>query len=191
MKILFIHGAGSTKNSFRYMSNCLSLEHDCLFYEYDMDNSNVSTNIMELKKYLDQLNHDVLVVGHSLGGIFALGIIDHPLVKKTITLSAPLGGMLVAGLYGWVTTHSMCKDLMPHSNTLTSIKKIAKNANKTHVAFITTHGMSFFHEENDGVVLVNSQMAWDTPIYKKMNCNHFEILMADEVIDIIIKEMEI
>lgn len=167
MNILFIHGAGSSENSFNYIKSKLSTKDNLWCYSYDMNNSDIKQNIKEINSFINTKNQEIMVVGHSLGGILALGVVDNINVKKIITISAPLGGMLVAGIYGWVTTHSMCKDLMPHSNVLTSIKRIVKHANKPHAAIITTQGTPFFHEDNDGVVLVNSQMAWDTPEYIK------------------------
>lgn len=185
MNILFIHGAGSSENSFNYIKSKLSTKDNLWCYSYDMNNSDIKQNIKEINSFINTKNKEIMVVGHSLGGILALGVVDNINVKKILTISAPLGGMLVAGIYGWVTTHSMCKDLMPHSNVLTSIKRIVKQSNKPHTAIITTQGTPFFHEENDGVVLVNSQMAWDTPEYIKISLNHFEVLMCDETVNII------
>lgn len=185
MDVLFIHGAGASKKSFNWIVP--QIECNAHFYSYDMNTSNISSCIADVHKEIDSISdlntkRTVIVVGHSLGGLIAAGVANNPFVSKIVTISTPLGGILLAGLFGLFNTHSMTRDLLPYSAILTEVKNQVKAWKKPHKAIISTQGLPFLLEQNDGVVQVNSQMAWDTPEYEKFNLNHFEVLMDDEVL---------
>jgi pimeloyl-ACP methyl ester carboxylesterase len=180
MEILFIHGAGASNRSFNWISDHLpKFSHS--YFSYDM-NSNITECINRVNKQISDHDVPTIVVGHSLGGLMAAGVCDHPLIKKVVTMSTPLGGILSAGLYGLMNSQPMFRDLLPYSTVLYDIKSRNIKNRKPHKAFITTHGLPIVSEANDGVVMVSSQMAWETPIYEKFNLNHFEVLMDKEIL---------
>ena len=48
----------------------------------------------------------------------------------------------------------------------------------------TSEGSPLMHEPNDGVVTVASQTCLEGPDYHRVDFNHFEVLLADPVIDL-------
>lgn len=181
MNILFIHGAGASYKSFNWLSVHLQ-KTSKTYFSYDL-NTTIHECISKINDQITACGEPTVVVGHSLGGLLAAGVCDHPAVSKVVTLSAPLGGILSAGWFGLLNSQPMFRDLLPYSTILYDIKSRNIKTMKPHKAIVTTFGMPIISEPNDGVVAVSSQMAWETPEYKKFNLNHFEVLMDYDVLD--------
>ena len=101
--IIFIHGANSTRQSFSYLTQLVTPGHH-EFYEYE-----TGTPVEEIVTNLIKLIGDrqVILVGHSLGGIIAtLASQQIPeKVKKLVTLSTPFLGSKSADYLKWVIPH--------------------------------------------------------------------------------------
>lgn len=188
MKILYIHGAGASPLSFKYISEHIDIP--ALFMEYNLQNS-LSENIILTKDFIKD-EKDIICIGHSMGGLIAAGIKNCNSVKKIITISAPLGGVSGSTMLAlFYPRTSIFKDLISYGPSLSSIRKNSESVNKPHIAIVSTHGFDFISHQNDCVVSVASQMAWQTPEYHKINLNHFEVLMSDETIAIIKKVLNL
>jgi predicted alpha/beta hydrolase family esterase len=177
-----VHGAGASKKSFNWLNEHLNKKNKIHFFSYDMY-GNIPDCVKKINEQIDLINEPTVVIGHSLGGLLAADVCDNKNVEKIITMSTPLGGILAVGLFGLMNSNAMFRELLPYSNILYEIKKKNVKIKKPHMAIVTTHGLPIISEENDGVVMVSSQMSWETPIYKKYDLNHFEVLMSQEILE--------
>jgi len=126
---------------------------------------------------------DLTIVGHSLGGIIGVELLALSNVKKLFTMSTPFGGHPAAFLMMW--TQAMFRDLIPYGKTIRLLQKKWTEANKPHLAIVTTSGLSFLDRENDGVVTVESQQELMGPDYHHFDTNHFEVLLEEKTVKLL------
>lgn len=180
-KICYIHGAHSTCLGFSQLKSKLPT-HIAVDMGYAPDEP-VANVVARYQKVIDESEQPVSIVGHSLGGIVAVSLAQRSKnVNQVVTLGTPFGGSAVAGLLRWfVPNNVLFNDIHPHSAVLRAL-----HASETHapvLSFVTVGGNSaIMQEANDGVVTVKSQLALKGPEYRKVNWNHFEVLLAPEVI---------
>jgi esterase/lipase len=191
--LFLIHGAWCTKNSFNYivkktLDDCYVGRIKC--FEYDCQKEEVDLILLRAKNELSRLSQnglETVVVGHSLGGLFALKLSQRTGVRKTITLSSPLSGLNSINTfvhYYMSFTTPIFKHLSPTSKFISSLHK--KDYSKVPVeCLISVSGYNpMIPAASDGVVSIASQTNW-TPkgaTVKHVNANHSEILQSSEAI---------
>ena len=95
MKLVYIHGASATGDSFNYIRDQLNHDND-LIIEYDSANG-FENNLKEMQQQLRGLDN-IYFITHSLGGIYAVHL-AHAIANKVrgaITISTPYGGAEIA-----------------------------------------------------------------------------------------------
>jgi pimeloyl-ACP methyl ester carboxylesterase len=173
MDTVAIHGAWSGPVSFNYLRGAVKSRWHTLTYDplsEDMDT------------IVDRLASDIrapsLLVGHSLGGVIALRLHDHPMVKGIVTVASPLAGlrlnliqkiMSLSGILAEIATDSRCIRSM-HAETYT----------KPVQHLIATVGFNpFIYEPNDGVLPLKSQTGWTCGPTVDIATNHYEIMLHE------------
>jgi pimeloyl-ACP methyl ester carboxylesterase len=182
MKIVYIHGASATSESFNYIRSKLG---DGISINYDSRNGFENN----LKDMLEQLKgvKDIVFIAHSLGGIYSLHIANamSKQVLGAVTLSTPYGGAEVAEFAKYFLPFSrLMRDIGPSSWVMRQADKIKIQHPWTNV--VTTKGQSpFMHEPNDGVVTISSQKHHADMDLVEVDYNHYEVVLSDQVIAII------
>jgi pimeloyl-ACP methyl ester carboxylesterase len=130
---------------------------------------------------------DIAFISHSLGGIYALHI-SHAIpnqVLGAVTLSTPYGGAEVADYAQYFLPFSrLMRDIGPSSWAMKQAKKIKIQHPWTNI--VTVKGQSpFILAANDGVVTITSQKHHEDMELVLVDYNHYEVVLADPVIDII------
>lgn len=174
MLIWYVHGAGASKRSFNWLSKQLP-EHEARFFSYNT-NDPVSSTAARLYQAIDE---PCILLGHSLGGIITTICASHPHVQKLVTISAPFGGVRHAGFMSMFSLEPLFRDLRTHGPLLADVRN--RPITKPHLAIVSTSGLPFTSESNDGVLTVDSQMAKDDTDYAMFSLNHFEVLLSEEV----------
>ena len=90
-KLLFIHGAGGTKNKWRSLNNQLgSIQYEAIDLPGHGDNEcNIITSIQDYASFVNNgITEDTIVVGHSMGGLVALELAARNNRVKAIVLVA-------------------------------------------------------------------------------------------------------
>lgn len=170
MKILFIHGANSTRRTFNYMRQRLD-KHNPLFFEYDTHNP-CAENIKIAQLAVDVLKPDV-IVGHSLGGIIATYIKTD---AKKVTIATPFGGSALAN---WFPMYSqLMRDVATTSPLIRGLR--GKTVDGERFLAVVANGLD--GNGFDGVISTRSQMALTGPQYLVVDLNHFEVMVDDEII---------
>ena len=99
-------------------------------------------------------------------------------------MSTPFGGSHMASLLTLVFfTAPVFTDINPHGVTIRGV--LGSRIGVPVRSVVSTNGGSpLMHEANDGVVTVASRTRLEGPEYHTVDYNHFEVLLADPVIDL-------
>jgi len=189
MKLIIIPGAYSSRTSWVYFESDIPESIEKIFLAYNPENP-LEEIIKNFEKTIDSLNEDVILVGHSLGGIIALNLAHRcKNIKKVITIAAPYGGILISR---WMVYISMF--LTPFNNlwmnTHPENKLITHLYNKNPkipalIYTVETQNSTMWLEPSDGIVTVSSQKALGTAsniTYKNIYGTHADAMLSPEFI---------
>jgi hypothetical protein len=182
MKLVYIHGANATSESFNYIRKRVG---QGLAINYD-SHDGFEHNLESMKEELS--NHkDMCFIAHSLGGIYALHLANYfpQQVKGAVTLSTPYGGAEVADYAKYFLPFSrLMRDIGPCSWAMTQADKIKIQHPWTNI--VTVRGQSpFMLAPNDGVVSIASQRHHADMELVDVDYNHYEVVLADPVVKLI------
>ena len=182
MKLVYIHGANATSESFNYIRSKLG---NGLDLKYDSRNG-FENNLKDMQVALDG-HTDLVFVAHSLGGIYSLHLANAmpDAVKGAVTLSTPYGGAEVADYAQYFLPFSrLMRDIGPSSWVMRQANRIKIQHPWTNI--VTVKGQSpFMHEPNDGVVTIASQKHHDDMELVEVAYNHYEVVLSDEVVGLV------
>lgn len=182
MTLVYIHGASATSDSFNYIRSKLGEGIDI---NYDSRNG-FENNLSEIIEQLKDVK-DMAFVAHSLGGIYSLHVANAmpAQVKGAVTLSTPYGGAEVAEYAKYFLPFSrLMRDIGPNSWAFKQASKIKIQHPWTNI--VTVKGQSpFMLAHNDGVVTVASQKHHEDMELVEVDCNHYEVVLSDQVVDLI------
>lgn len=184
MLLVYIHGASATSESFNYIRKQIPAKE--LLINYDSRNG-FEKNLVNMKEILSA-QKDMFFICHSLGGIYALHLANEfpDQVLGAVTLSTPYGGAEVADVAKYFLPYSrLLKDIGPTSWAMKNARSIEINCPWTNI--VTTQGSApWIPAPNDGVVTISSQRKRnDIMDLIELDCNHYEVVLNDQVIEII------
>ena len=184
MKLVYIHGASATSESFNYIREHIDCDHVSINYD---SADGFENNLNNIKQQLD--NEDKLFfIAHSLGGIYSLHLSNlmPSKVLGAVTLSTPYGGAETADFVKYFLPFSkLLRDIGPNSWPM----RQADNIEIRHpwCNIVTTKGNApWIHGKNDGVVTVASQRHHHTGMELiEINYNHYEVVLSEQVVALI------
>ncbi len=184
MLLVYIHGASATSESFNYIRKQINGQE--LLINYDSRNG-FEKNLENMKELLSA-QKDMFFIAHSLGGIYALHLAAEfaDNVVGAVTLSTPYGGAEVADVAKYFLPYSrLLKDIGPASWAMKHARSVQINCPWVNV--VTTQGSApWIPTPNDGVVTIASQRKReDIMELIELDCNHYEVVLNDRVINII------
>jgi pimeloyl-ACP methyl ester carboxylesterase len=183
MKLVYIHGASATSESFNYIREHIG--GNDIVVNYDSRNG-FENNLADIKTQLGDV-HNIFFIAHSLGGIYALHLANAmpDQVLGAVTLSTPYGGAAVADFAKYFLPFSrLLQDIGPSSWVMRQSDKIKIQHPWTNV--VTIKGQSpFIHEPNDGVVTITSQKHHVDMELIDVDYNHYEVVINESVVNII------
>ena len=185
MKIVYIHGASATHNSFAFIQQ--NINSDILNIDYSKDTpaeENLNNIYKTIKKECDDNFH---IISHSLGGIYSLYIQDKfkKQTKSVISLATPFCGSESA-IIGRLTypKYQVFKDVTSYSKFITDAKKIKVTV--PWLQIVPTEGnVPWLDKPNDGIVTKKSMTARNDVEYVEVSTTHYEVVMARRSVNII------
>lgn len=184
MKIVYIHGASATGESFNYIREHLNHD-DEIVIEYSSKNG-FEENLEQMKKILVDCDN-MFFICHSLGGIYALHLADYfkDQVLGAFTMSTPYGGSQAADYAKYFLPFSrLLRDIGPNSRPMKLSNKIEIKHPWCNI--VTTKGDSpWMVEPNDGVVTIASMKHRDDVEFIELPLNHYEVVISPKTIEII------
>ena len=190
--IVYIHGASATAASFTYIRQFVREHTDLpdIALEYNSADG-FAHNIKQMHGKLDDAEK-LFFVSHSLGGIYALHLAKHYNDRTVggVSLSTPYGGCKQADFAKYFLPFSkLMKDIGTMSGPMVEAKKLPKPPNWTNV--VTTRGDSpWIHEQNDGVVTVESMRGRPDFELIELPVNHYEVVLSNQVVDIVLERIK-
>jgi pimeloyl-ACP methyl ester carboxylesterase len=182
MKLVYIHGANATSESFNHIRDKLGNGIDINYDSRNGFENNLKNMLAELANV-----KDIAFVAHSLGGIYALHIANAipKQVLGAVTISTPYGGAEVADYAKYFLPFSrLMRDIGPSSWVMRQADKIKIQHPWTNI--VTVKGQSpFMTEPNDGVVSIASQRHHEDMELVDVEYNHYEVVLSEHVIKII------
>mgnify|MGYP006267092729 CR=1 FL=1 len=177
--ILAIHGAFSSPRIFNYLSHQLAKKYRWNFLDYSTQTSGISGIITSISTY-----DNVHVVGHSMGGLIALGVINQTWVKSVTTIATPLGGIDVNLLQSYWTRSEFINEIASHGDFIKRLRQMSTVCPVQHILSIS--GFSpWLYEPNDGVVTLRSQRAYALGPTFEIDANHAEVMLDPETVKIL------
>jgi len=180
--ILYIHGAGASILSFKWLNSKFCNRHT-MYFEYDVKES-LSSCIDRLNNSIENLSSPCFIISHSLGGLIAAGVAHNKNIAGIVTMCTPFGGLAVATMMSVIKNDQIFRDLSPLNPQLRILRNNIKKC-KNHLAIIANSGLPFSFQENDGAVTVESQTSINGISYTNVNLNHFEVLLSEEIASLI------
>ena len=216
--IVYAHGALSTKNSWNYIRQNFAarfMKDDSLrghfvpheeFIKYDLNKETseeiVAEMVEKVKSWVEKKNiKKVVMIGHSFGGVLSVQTVrelseffkEQKVKPRIITLSTPFAGSEIAAVLRVFKPSSIFfKNIGDHTEFIKAFKRKTLPCH-TH-SFVTTEGgADWMPQANDGVVTIASQSFFEhdpNSNIHEIKANHFEILMSDQVITQLLKEVK-
>jgi len=140
MKLVYIHGANATSESFNYIRSKIG---DGIDVNYDSRNG-FENNLKDMLAQLKNIK-DIFFVAHSLGGIYALHLANAipEQVLGAVTISTPYGGAEVADYAQYFLPFSrLMRDIGPSSWAMRQADRI--NIQHPWTNIVTLKGQSPF-----------------------------------------------
>lgn len=176
--IVLIHGANATNLTFAYLRTQLpdyhyiNIDYSSHYKFYD--------NLETMRQELDDAG-PVYLVGHSLGGIYALHLSQHINVLGGTTISSPFLGSKTADWAKYMSPHhQVFRDVGVKSKPITEATSFKLPGDWQNI--VSTAGHVPWHgSDNDGVLTVNSMSGRDDMAHNYIDSNHYEIVNNDTV----------
>lgn len=190
MKLVYIHGANATSDSFNYIREHIPRKN-CINIEYSSRNG-FSNNLEEMVEQLKR-QKNIFFIAHSLGGIYALHL-SHRLpvnVLGAVTISTPYGGSEVADYAKFFFPFNrLIRDVSPHSPPMLKTSELKPMHPWTQI--VTTKGTCpWIQAQNDGVVTVKSQSCCSEMELVELEMNHYEVVMSPKTVEIIKEKLSL
>jgi len=182
MKLVYIHGANATSESFNYIRNKIG---DGIDVNYDSRNG-FENNLKDMLVQLKNIK-DIFFVAHSLGGIYALHLANAipEQVLGAVTISTPYGGAEVADYAQYFLPFSrLMRDIGPSSWAMRQTDCIKIQHPWANI--VTLKGQSpFIIAPNDGVVTIDSMRHHADMELVEVYYNHYEVVLSDKTVRVI------
>ena len=185
LNVVWIHGANQTGLSFQYLRSITKFKNE-LIVEYDTEKK-FSDNLEMLSNEINQVDGPYFIVGHSLGGLYALHLTKYLAVAGAVSISTPFAGSWTADWARFfVPTYQLFRDVGRRSTPIKDSKNIEIKFNWTQI--ISTKGNVPYHGgPNDGVCTIKSMSSRKDMELIEIPLSHFEVMCSDIVADIISK----
>lgn len=183
INIIWIHGANQTSLSFEYLR-----EKTKFTKEITVDYSSMNRFYDNLKDIVEQVqgNGPHFVIGHSLGGLYALHLTQHIRVVGAVSISTPFRGSSTADWAKYmVPQYPLFRDVGRRAPAVQHGHNIALDIPWTQIVS-TTGSVPYHSGPNDGVVTIASMTHRSDMEFVEVPHTHYEVMCSNGVADIIL-----
>lgn len=179
---VFIHGANSSSNSFRFIEKELDYK-STLLIDYKSGNGfyfNLENIIKTINRHT---TGSINIISHSLGGIYGIHLTQYLNVNRGVSISTPFGGSSFADWAKYMIPHyQLFRDVGVKSMPITESQNIKVTIPWKQIVSIGGK-VPWLIGENDGIVTKKSMMARNDVEYSYLHYNHYEIMCAYETVE--------
>lgn len=183
--VVWIHGANQSSNCWKYLREKCNFENDILIDYSSMNRFDDNLNSIKARIGTEQ---PVFLVGHSLGGIYALHLLNHCNVAGVVSVSTPFRGSSAADWARFlIPQYPLFKDVGRKSRPIVEGHKTKITVPWTQIVS-TTGTVPYLNGDNDGVCTVASmEHRCGEMECVRVKSTHYEVMVSDTVVDTIKK----
>tara|TARA_B100000900_G_C20475022_1_gene673015 strand:+ start:382 stop:1041 length:660 start_codon:yes stop_codon:yes gene_type:complete len=187
INVIWIHGANQTSLSFKYLQTITNFSNEIMINYSSM---NSFEDNLEMIKDSIKGKGPHFIVGHSMGGLYALHLTQYIRIVGGVSISTPFAGSWTADWAKYIVpSYPLFKDVGRRSSPIRTCADIKLDIPWTQI--ITTNGMVPYHGgPNDGVVTIESMQARNDMTHIKVPHTHYETMCSDTVGNIILDNYE-
>lgn len=182
INVIWCHGANQTSLSFKYLQTKTQFPNE------------ITVNYSSMNRFYDNLEMIAdtvkgkgphFVVGHSMGGLYALHLTKYVRVVGGISISTPFRGSSTADWAKYIVpSYPLFKDIGRKSDPIKEANEITLDIPWTQI--VTTAGSVPYHNgPNDGVCTIASMSHRTDMTHLEVNHTHYETMVSDHVAEII------
>ena len=184
LSVIWIHGANQSGLSFQYLRSLTRFKNE-LVVEYDTSNK-FKNNLEILAREIIQLRGPYFIIGHSMGGLYALHLTKYVDVVGAVSISTPFAGSWTADWARFfVPAYQLFRDVGRRSIPIKEAEEIKIKVDWTQI--VSTKGNVPYHGgQNDGVCTIKSMKSRKDMELIEVPHTHFEVMCSDLVVKIIL-----
>ena len=182
INVIWLHGANQTSLSFKYLQTKTNFANEIL-----INYSSMNRFQDNLEKIVEQVQGKGphFVIGHSLGGLYALHLTQWVRVVGGVSISTPFRGSSTADWAKYIVpSYPLFKDIGRRSDPVTQANNIKLDIPWTQI--VSTSGSVPYHNgPNDGVVTLASMEHREDMEKIRVEHTHYEVMCSDAVADLV------
>tara|TARA_A100001015_G_scaffold286610_1_gene355496 strand:+ start:922 stop:1581 length:660 start_codon:yes stop_codon:yes gene_type:complete len=184
LSVIWIHGANQSGLSFQYLRSLTHFKSE-LVVEYDTSHK-FYKNLERLANEIKQVKGPYFIIGHSLGGLYALHLTKHVDIASAVSISTPFAGSWTADWARFfVPTYQLFREVGRRSIPIKESQDIKLKVDWTQI--VSTKGNVPYHGgQNDGVCTLKSMKSRKDMELIEVPHTHFEVMCSDLVAEIIL-----
>jgi pimeloyl-ACP methyl ester carboxylesterase len=182
INVIWLHGANQTSLSFEYLRTKTRFKKEIMI------------NYSSMTRFQDNLDMIVeqvqgkgphFVIGHSMGGIYALHLTQYIRVVGGVSISTPFRGSSTADWAKYIVpSYPLFKDIGRNSDPIRQANDIQLDIPWTQIVS-TTGSVPYHGGPNDGVVTLASMTHRTDMTIVEVPHTHYEVVCSNTVADII------
>ena len=184
LTVIWVHGANQSGLSFQYLRSLTKFKNE-LVVEYDTSHK-FEDNLEMLYNDILKVKGPYFMIGHSLGGLYALHLTKHVDVAGAVSISTPFAGSWTADWARFfVPTYQLFRDVGRRSIPIKESQNIKLTVD--WIQIVSTKGNVPYHGgQNDGVCTIKSMKSRKDMELIEVPHTHFEVMCSDLVVEIIL-----
>jgi len=184
INVIWLHGANQTSLSFKYLQTKTKFPNEILINYSSM---NRFQDNLEMIAEQVQGKGPHFVIGHSMGGLYALHLTHYVRVVGGVSISTPFRGSSTADWAKYIVpSYPLFKDIGRKSDPIKQANEIELKIPWTQI--VSTNGSVPYHNgPNDGVVTLASMKHRTDMEMIEVPHTHYEVMCSDQVGKIIVE----
>ena len=185
INVIWLHGANQTSLSFEYLRTKTQFKKEILV-NYSSMNRFYDNMDMITEQCQNKGPH--FVIGHSLGGLYALHLTKYLRVVGGVSISTPFRGSSTADWAKYIVpSYPLFKDIGRKADPIKEANEMKLQIPWTQV--VSTSGSVPYHNgPNDGVVTIASMTHRTDMTQIEVPHTHYETMVSDQVAEIVSSE---
>ena len=182
LNVIWCHGANQTSLSFRYLQTRTQFPNE------------IMVNYSSMNRFYDNLEMIAdtvkgkgphFVIGHSMGGLYALHLTKYVRVVGGISISTPFRGSSTADWAKYIVpSYPLFKDIGRKSDPIKEANEIELDIPWTQIV-TTAGGVPYHNGPNDGVCTIASMSHRTDMTHIELAHTHYETMVSDRVAEIV------
>jgi pimeloyl-ACP methyl ester carboxylesterase len=182
INVIWIHGANQSSLSFQYLRQQTNFKKE-IFVNYSSMNKFFDNLDMIVEEVQGRGPH--FVIGHSLGGLYALHLTQYIRVLGGVSISTPFAGSSTADWAKYIVpNYPLFRDIGRKADPIRKAQEITLTVPWAQI--VSTEGQVPYHGgPNDGVVTIESMKSRADMEHIEVPHTHYETMCSDRVADIV------